>query len=154
MGYSDGLTRQFEGREIRSAIVNSNYRQVVKEILKEINVNAELFIDSVFSTVIQKEDYLYNAMSLTYEKYGPGNPGKAQVKNAIRKIIKENNYDGFTRDKNARIDLIKNVSRDDLIKFICDKLNCIPIDVEQNIDEIIDAYVSELTDIFGFTINK
>ncbi len=109
---------------LRNTLINFNFRN---KILKYLEVNNRTLTDYLMSFVKEtsKEDYLRQAMTETYDKYEKAyqdgtieNSGSLYVESALKQLLCNNSYKGFTRDNGIRTTLSEQVSQDDAIEII------------------------------------
>lgn len=111
---------------LRERIVNSSYRNDVQNILSSRNISLSDFLHSAASSVVTPgEMFLEQAVLETYSKYETkfqeGSchiSGREFVIGSIIKLITTKQYDGFTRDNNARDNLQRNVTVQEIIDII------------------------------------
>lgn len=121
---------------LRNILLDFNFR---KKILKYLEINNMTFIDYIktISKQNSKEHYLRQAMLATYEKYEQAynegtieNNGYLYVESALKQLLCNNSYKGFTRDNGIRTTLNEQVSQDNAIDIIKQALN-----IENTIDK-------------------
>ena len=114
---------------LRNTLLNLNFR---KKIIKYLELNNITFIDyvKIISKQSNKEHYLRQAMLATYEKYEQAynegtieNNGHLYVESALKQLLCNNSYKGFTRDNGIRTTLSEQVSQDNAIDIIKKALN-------------------------------
>ena len=109
------LTRDFN---LRERVVNSSFRMDLREILTQRGLRLEDYLKIVAeSKVLQSEVYLEEAILTTYAKYEAKyqegtslTNGKDFVTASLIQLIEHGEYYGFTRDNNARRNLMNYVS--------------------------------------------
>lgn len=109
------LTRDFN---LRERVVNSSFRMDLREILTQRGLRLEDYLKIVAeSRVLQSEVYLEEAILTTYAKYEAKfqegtslTSGKDFVTASLIQLIEHGEYYGFTRDNNARQNLMNYVS--------------------------------------------
>lgn len=126
-GEPEKLTRQ---DNLRERVANSNYRAQVIQLLNEQKLSFNEFIQLVNNTQIDKKEFhLEKALLETHKKYDAKfKMGEVQLNGhqwstgALAQLIAYGDYNGFTKDNNARDDLIKNISKDECFNLIKEKL--------------------------------
>lgn len=115
-GKSEYLTRELG---LRSKVVNSSFKEDLLKLLRELNMDLEQYINYVvnkntkFTLQGDKEQKLMFAISNTYEKYGLN-----QVIYAIRSLINDGVYNGFTNNNHGREYLMDYVTAEDVKTII------------------------------------
>lgn len=121
---------------LREFFNNSNFRNQIIEYLEVNNLSFYDYIKTIRPEKT-KEDYLQEAMIATYEKYEQAyqdglseNSGTLYIESALKQLLCNNSYKGFTRDNDIRNTLNKNVSLEDTIEIIKNAL-----DITESIDK-------------------
>ena len=127
-GAADKITRT---NGLRERVCKSSFRNDLNRMLREKGISLEECINLVKNQKGKtNEDYLNDAILATYAKYDKlYKEGQSKctgldfIGGSLRKLILHNKYDGFTRENGVRQALKENVSREEAISIMRDKLN-------------------------------
>lgn len=122
-GNSTSITRM---DNLRDRVVNSNLRKYIIKILETKGINLEQYYNQLKlmqTEKIDKEQITINAIVETFNKYKESNPNQIyEIKNqlvvSLKKAVFEHSYLGFTRQNNARKNMLDNVSTNDLLSIL------------------------------------
>jgi hypothetical protein len=114
-GEPNMITRDFN---LRERVVNSSFRMDLREILTQRGLRLSDYLKVVAeSKILQSEVYLEQAILTTYDKYEAKfqaglsrTTGRDFVISSLSQLIEHGEYYGFTRDNNARQNLMNYVS--------------------------------------------
>lgn len=137
---------------IREKVSSSDLKSKINKLTSKINGDVSSLLDSMLSSINTKEKCLNDACVSTYmkydKKYSSGltdYSGMVWVTSALKSLINENSYVGFTRDDGIRDNLKKHISREDAIKIISSSLNISPIEVDNiAINEYLDKILNQV----------
>lgn len=117
------LTRDYN---LRERVVNSTFRMDLKQVLAQRGLKLDYYLATIADTkIVQGEVFLEQAILETYSKYEKKYlagayecSGKDFVIASLNQLILYGDYCGFTRDNNARQNLMNNVCLSEVIAII------------------------------------
>lgn len=145
-GKEEYITRT---NNLRNRVVSANLKKDLQEKLDKSGLDIKNYINLLLQkyNFSDKESYLKFAMDQTYNKYKKlYQTGKVAINgtewviSALKRLLIYNSYEGFTRDNNARDNLIKNVTDNDVLKILKEKYNTEIVN-----DNIIRLYITSLS---------
>lgn len=127
-GSTDKITRT---NNLRARVCNSSFRDDLNRVLNEKGITLEDCISLARSQKQRtKEDYLQDALLATYSKYDKlyrqgqsEHSGVEFISGSLSKLVMRNKYDGFTRENGVRQNLERNVTPEDAIAIMRERLN-------------------------------
>lgn len=152
-GNSTNITRL---DNLRDRVVNSNLRKYVTNILQTKNIYLEQYYNQLKlmqTEKIDKEQITINAIIETFNKYKESNPDQAcEIKNqlaiSLKRALFEHSYSGFTRQNNARKNMLDNISTNDLLSILVKYYGLKDSKLTQNqLEQFCTTYVENVIDL-------
>lgn len=143
-------------KNLRDNLINTNFRKRITEYAINNNLNYNKII------LTAKKNILNEALEQTANKYGE----HYEIATAIKKVFdkpQDECYIHFTRDNNARYNMMAAVNKNDISNIIISEMGLIP-EMNPNInltrlpknerDKIIDVYASNFKNRYNRPTNK